>query len=72
MFRKQLIPKEKMAEIAKAVLNTLTIEEIKVLYKRDTSQDCNDHECVNINDNPNIPYKWTDGLDWVWMEIWMG
>ena len=72
MFRKQLIPKEKMAEIAKAVLNTLTIEEIKVLYKRDTSQDCNDHECFNISDNPNIPYKWTDGLDWVWMEIWMG
>lgn len=29
-YRKQLIPKEKMAEIAKAVLNKLTIEEIKV------------------------------------------
>ena len=28
-----MIPKEKMVEIAKAVFNTLTIEDIKVLLK---------------------------------------
>ena len=32
-YRKQLIPKEKMVEIAKTLFNTLTIEDIKVLLK---------------------------------------
>ena len=36
-YRKQLIPKEKMVEIAKTLFNTLTIEDIKVLKDTDDS-----------------------------------